>query len=139
LTWQNPTWVLSRVYVYRAQGDGDFYEVAALDGSAREWSDLGAKANVLYNYKVKVFSSLVGLSAPSNVDAGFRLDPPAATDASQGTGSSVRVSWIRPSTWEGSVAGTSHCVRAVIIHHELRRQQRRSRNHLCLRNLRSFG
>jgi hypothetical protein len=102
LTWQNPTWVLSRVYVYRAQGDGDFYEVAALDGSAREWSDLGAKANVLYNYKVKVFSSLVGLSAPSNVDAGFRLDPPAATDASQGTGSSVRVSWIRPSTWEPS-------------------------------------
>ena len=102
VTWNLPAYSVSRVYVMRAVGSNEFQEMAVLVGNQREWSDLFALSNVAYTYKVRCFSSLVGISAPSNTDLGFRLEPPSIVSASDGTGSNVNLVWTRPTSWAPS-------------------------------------
>ena len=102
VTWNLPAYSVSRVYVMRAVGSNEFQEMAVLVGNQREWSDLFALSNVAYTYKVRCFSSLVGTSAPSNTDLGFRLEPPSIVSASDGTGSNVNLVWTRPTSWAPS-------------------------------------
>ena len=102
VTWNLPPYSVSRVYVMRAVGSNEFQEMAVLVGNQREWSDLFALSNVAYTYKVRCFSSLVGISAPSNTDLGFRLEPPSIVSASDGTGSNVNLVWTRPTSWAPS-------------------------------------
>ncbi|MEY3143621.1 MAG: hypothetical protein RLY21_2114 [Planctomycetota bacterium] len=101
LTWSLPGTVNS-VYVYRSTAGGPFIEVSRLSGSATRWNDLQALPDVSYTYKVRSFSNLQGLSAPSDIDLGFVLPPPAMTAASDGTASSVSLTWTKPSTWNPS-------------------------------------
>jgi len=105
LTWSLPGSV-NRVYVYRSIEGAEFVEVAALNGSATSWSDTLTLPDVEYTYKLRSFQNLLGLSAYSNEDVGFRLDPAAISSATDGTGSSVVVRWTAPGTW----APTSYSV-----------------------------
>jgi fibronectin type 3 domain-containing protein len=98
VSWTLPGSV-NRVYVYRSVEGGPFEEVAALNGSVTSWSDTLTLPDVGYTYKARSFQNLLGLSAFSNEDLGFRLDPPAVTSASDGTGSSVLVRWTAPTSW----------------------------------------
>jgi hypothetical protein len=102
VTWNLPPYSVSRVYVMRAVGSNEFQEMAVLVGNQREWNDLFALSNVAYTYKVRCFSSLAGISAPSNTDLGFRLEPPSIVSASDGTGSNVNLIWTRPTSWAPS-------------------------------------
>ena len=102
VTWNLPPYSVSRVYVMRAVGSNEFQEMAVLVGNQREWNDLFALSNVAYTYKVRCFSSLAGISAPSNTDLGFRLEPPSIVSASDGTGSNVNLVWTRPTSWAPS-------------------------------------
>ena len=101
LTWTLPGPVNS-VYVYKQTAGGPFVEVARVSGSPTRWNDLQVIPDVAYSYKVRSFSNLQGLSAPSDIDLGFVLPPPAVSSASDGTGSSVVVTWAKPSTWSPS-------------------------------------
>ena len=76
--------------------------MARVSGSATRWNDLQALPDVAYTYRVRSFSNLVGLSAPSDIDLGFVLPPPAMTAASDGTSSAVTLNWTKPATWNPS-------------------------------------
>lgn len=101
LSWSLPGTVNS-VYVYRSAGGGAFVEVARVSGSPTRWNDLQVLPDVAYTYKVRSFSNLQGLSAPSDIDLGFVLPPPAMTVATDGTASTVTLNWVKPSTWNPS-------------------------------------
>ncbi|MFN5497689.1 MAG: M12 family metallo-peptidase [bacterium] len=101
LTWSLPGPVNS-VYVYKQTAGGPFVEVARIGGSPTRWNDLQVIPNIAYSYKVRSFSNLLGLSAPSDIDLGFVLPPPAVTSASDGAGSDVVVTWAKPAAWNPS-------------------------------------
>lgn len=101
LTWSLPGSV-NRVFVYRSVNGGDYVEVASLNGTVTTWSDLQVVANIPYSYRLKSFQNLLGMSAPSDPDVGFRLDAPPVTSATDGVGSTVVVRWAAPSTWSPS-------------------------------------
>ena len=90
---------VNRVYIYRSVNGAEFVEVAALNGNVTSWSDTLTLPDIEYTYKLRSFQNLLGLSAFSNEDSGFRLDPPTVSSASDGTGSSVIVRWNGPGTW----------------------------------------
>jgi len=88
--------------VYRSSAGTPFVEVARLLGSATRWNDLSVVADVAYQYQVRTFSNLEGMSALSDIDLGFALPPPPMVAATDGTGAEVRLTWVKPSTWSPS-------------------------------------
>ncbi len=98
LSWGLPGPV-NRIYIQRATAGGPFVQVASLAGGTLAWSDLNVLHNVSYTYRVQTFSNLNGLSAPSEPDLGFKLQPPSIASASDGTSSNVTVTWVPPTTW----------------------------------------
>lgn len=101
LTWSVPGG-MNRIYVYRSSSGGAYVQVASLSGGFSAWSDLNVASNVSYNYKVRGFSNLQGMTAPSEPDLGFKLEAPRVTSASDGAGANVVVVWSAPATWTPS-------------------------------------
>ena len=83
LSWSVPGG-MNRIYVYRSSSGGAYVQVASLSGGFSAWSDLNVASNVSYNYKVRGFSNLQGMTAPSEPDLGFKLEAPRVTSASDG-------------------------------------------------------
>ena len=100
LTWSLPAAPVTRVYIYRSENDGPMELRAILAGPSNTWSDLSAFADVPYTYSVRAFQPLLGLSAPTEVECGFRLEPPITTRVTEGTEDSVTIRWKRPSGWQ---------------------------------------
>ena len=90
---------VNRIYVYRSVDGGPLEEVTILNSPATQWSDTNVFSDIRYDYSVRLFSALLGLSGYSNSDMGFALEAPAVASASDGTPGSVLVRWSRPATW----------------------------------------
>lgn len=90
---------INRIYVYRAVDGGPLEQVTILNTPATQWSDTNVFSDVRYDYSVRLFSALLGLSGYSNTDLGFALEAPAVASASDGTPGSVLVRWSKPTTW----------------------------------------
>ena len=104
LRWSYPGTVFQKLYIYRSADGRPFEEIAILDNTQRtNWSDFQVKSNLRYDYFIRGFSNLLGLSTPSVTLPGVALEVPTLTSATENIGSRVRVTWQRPQTWQPSV------------------------------------
>jgi len=103
LSWTLPTLQgnanINRIFVYRSTDGGPLEQVASLNFPSTQWSDTSVFSDVQYDYSVRLFSALLGLSGYSNSDLGFALEAPAVISATDGTSSSVTVRWNGPASW----------------------------------------
>lgn len=90
---------INRIFVYRSTDGGPLEQVASLNFPATQWSDTSVFSDVQYDYSVRLFSALLGVSGYSNSDLGFALESPAVTSATDGTAATVTVRWSAPTSW----------------------------------------
>jgi len=93
VTWNNVT-NSQKYYVYRSKSpDGPYSEIG--NTTSTSYTDTTALKSVMYYYKIRAYSSVVGYSKYSSYDSGYRgLLAPTNVSASDGTYTNkIKITW----------------------------------------------